>query len=73
MAKLSRTTFLFEGVGEVKLDGFGPQNVLDELVIDQASTIHGPRARVALPGNNGLEGSFLCESVIVLNVTPIDA
>jgi hypothetical protein len=68
--KHSLATFLFERVEEVKLDGFGPQNVIDELVFDAASTIHGPRVRVFLPSNNGLDGSFLCETVIVLSVAP---
>lgn len=64
-------TFQFDGVEAVQLDGFGPQNVLFDLVLRE--TTNGPseaRIEVELPSSNGLGGSFRCRDVIVLAVEP---
>jgi hypothetical protein len=65
-------TLEFTGVENVELDGFGPQNVLEELVLrdlgQQAPT--AARLHVELPSSNGLGGEFRCEEVVVLAVEP---
>ena len=57
-------TLRFEEVEEIELDGFGPQNVLDGLVL----TDLGERLGVRLPSNNGLGGRFLCRRAGVTSV-----
>ena len=62
----SVVTFEFARVEDVELDGFGPQNVLDDLVIEERpSRASVSRIHVELPSNNGLGGSFNCEEVLV--------
>jgi hypothetical protein len=63
-------TLEFEEVEAVKLDGFGLQNVLDELLLEDVDLAAGRQVRVTLPSNNGLGGSFRCRSVTVLAATP---
>jgi hypothetical protein len=65
-------TLEFAGVEDLHLDGFGPQNVLDELVIrDLGPSAPWPaRVEVELPSNNGLGGASRCEEVAVLAVEP---
>lgn len=59
-------TVEFVGVENVELDGFGPQNVLDDLVIEaRPSSPSAARIHVELPSNNGLSGAFDCEGVLV--------
>ncbi|MGZ6564561.1 MAG: Imm50 family immunity protein [Solirubrobacteraceae bacterium] len=61
-------TLRFEGAEAIVLDGFGPQNVLDDLVIEDIGN-HAPgagRMLVSLPSNNGLKGSLRCEHVVVV-------
>jgi hypothetical protein len=53
-------TLQFEGVEDVELDGFGPQNVLFDLVLRDLGG-GGPslaQVQVELPSSNGLGGSF---------------
>jgi len=58
-------------VENLELDSFGPQNVLDDLVIvDRMPTVSESRIHVELPANNGLDGSFDCAEVIVTAVEP---
>jgi hypothetical protein len=61
-------TLRFEGAEAVVLDGFGPQNVLDDLVIEDLGTSAPGAARmlVSLLSSNGLEGSLRCEHAVVL-------
>jgi immunity protein 50 of polymorphic toxin system len=64
-------TFEFVGVENVELDDFGPQNVLDGLVIEKrTSTYSAARIHIELPSNNGLGGAFDCEEVLVGAVEP---
>lgn len=63
-------TLRFEGVRGIELSGFGHQNVLDELEFEDMGPGWNDRTRVSLPSNNGLIGTFRCESVIVLAVEP---
>jgi hypothetical protein len=67
-------TLLFENIEMVELDGFGAQNVLDELVIDDRGPgfVSASRIVISLPSNNGLSGSFRCEYLIVLAVAPFE-
>jgi hypothetical protein len=68
-ARHTLVTVRFEGVEAVELDGFGPQNVLDDLLIEDLGAGFATAARisVSLPSNNGLAGAFRCEQVTVLN------
>jgi Immunity protein 50 len=65
-------TLEFTGIDDIRLDGFGPQNVLDDLVLHDL----GPRAltaaaiQVELSSNNGLGGAFRCEEMTVLAAEP---
>jgi hypothetical protein len=62
----------FAGVEDLRLDGFGPQNVLDELVMRDlgASAPRPAGVEIELPSNNGLGGAFRCEEVAVVAVEP---
>lgn len=62
-------TLRFDGIEAVELDGFGPQNVLDDLLIEDRGS---GRIAVSLPSNNGLSGSLRCEEVVVLGVAPFE-
>lgn len=67
-------TLQFEGVEDVELGGFGPQNVLFDLVLRDIEG-GGPslaRAQVELPSSNGLGGSFRCRNVIVRAADPYE-
>jgi hypothetical protein len=68
------TTLRFVGAEATELDGFGPQNVLDDLVFeDLGSNAPGAsRMLVSLPSNNGLCGSFRCENAIVLSASDFE-
>jgi hypothetical protein len=70
----SLVTMRFDGVEAVELDGFGPQNVLDELVIKDLgpAAVGAAKISVSLPSNNGLGGSFRCEEVTVLAVAEFE-
>jgi hypothetical protein len=72
--KHTLVTLRFEGVEMVELDGFGPQNVLDDLVIEDLGqgVATASRLSVSLPSNNGLGGSFRCEDITVLSALPFD-
>jgi hypothetical protein len=63
-------TLRFEGVEAVDLEGFGPQNVLDELLVEDLGTAWPARVGVSLPSNNGLVGSFQCAQVVVTRAEP---
>jgi hypothetical protein len=67
-------TLRFEGAEAVELDGFGPQNVLDELVLEDLGSKAPGAARVgvSLPSTNGLGGTFRCEHAIVLNASDFE-
>lgn len=65
-------TLRFAGVENLRLDGFGPQNVLDELIIrDLGKSSPSPaRVEIELPSSNGLSGAFRCTEVAVVSVEP---
>jgi hypothetical protein len=65
-------TFEFEEVEAVELDGFGPQNVLDDLVLEDVHSAAGRQVQVTLPSNHGLGGSFRCRTVTVLDAVPFE-
>jgi hypothetical protein len=66
-------TLRFEGIEAVELDGFGPQNVLDDLILEYLPQPAAPaRIAVSLPSNNGLGGSFRCEHVTVIAIDPFE-
>lgn len=67
-------TLGFEGIEAVGLDGFGPQNVLDDLVVGDCGNKAPGAARilVSLPSNNGRDGSFRREEAIVLAVSDFE-
>jgi hypothetical protein len=66
----SLVTLEFAGIENLELGGFGPQNVLFDLVLRDT----GPDApsaatlQVELPSSNGLGGSFCCSEATVLAV-----
>ncbi|MCW2984726.1 MAG: hypothetical protein JWR63_2296 [Conexibacter sp.] len=64
-------TLGFEEVEAIELEGFGPQNVLDELVLEEVRLAAGRQIQVTLPANNGLDGSFRCRTVTVLRAEPM--
>jgi len=67
-AQHTLATIRFEDTGEVEIEAFGPQNVLDDLLIEAADS---PRStRVTLPSNNGLSAEFTCQRVSIVAVTP---
>jgi hypothetical protein len=61
----------FEGVEALELDGFGPQNVLDDLLLEEVNLAAGRQIQVTLPANNGLGGSLRCRTVTVLAAVPM--
>jgi hypothetical protein len=65
-------TLEFVGVENVELDGFGPQNVLFDLVLKDldVGASSAARVQVELPSSNGLGGAFCCETVAVVAVGP---
>jgi hypothetical protein len=65
-------TFEFEDIEAVELDGFRPQNVLDDLVMEDVNAAAGRQVQVTLPSNNGLGGSFRCRAVMVLDAVPFE-
>jgi hypothetical protein len=67
-------TLRFEGAEAIELEGFGPQNVLDDLVFEDLGSKAPGAARmlVSLPSNNGLGGSFRCENAILLSASDFE-
>lgn len=65
-------TLEFEDVEALELEGFGPQNVLDDLVLEPVHLAAGRQVQVTILTNNGLEGSFRCRLVTVLDVVPVE-
>jgi immunity protein 50 of polymorphic toxin system len=63
-------TLEFDEVEAVEFEGFGPQNVLDDLLLEDVHLAAGRQIRVTLASNNGLGGSFRCRSVTVLAAAP---
>jgi Immunity protein 50 len=63
-------TLEFMGVEAVQLDGFGGQNVLDDLVIEEVTLAAGRQLQVTLPANNGLTGVFRCDTALVVSAVP---
>lgn len=61
-------TLRFEGAEQIALDGFGPQNALADLVLEDLGNEAPGAARmlVAMPSSNGVTGSFRCEHGLVL-------
>lgn len=68
----SLVTLGFEEIEELEMDGFGPQNVLDDLLLEEVHQAAGRQIQVTLPSNNGLEASFRCRSVTVLDVSDLE-
>jgi hypothetical protein len=64
--KHTLATLEFERVESLRLDGFGPQNVLFDLEMKDVQTASDKAIQVTLPASNGLEGSFRCGSVVVI-------
>lgn len=66
----SLVTLEFDEIEAVELDGFGPQNVLDDLVLEEVNLAAGKQIQVSMPASNGLAGSFRCRAVTVLETAP---
>jgi hypothetical protein len=60
----------FDDVDSLSLEGFGPQNVLDDLVLEEISAAAGQQVQVSLPANNGMTASFRCTGVTVIDAVP---
>jgi hypothetical protein len=60
-------TLEFEDVEALEIDCFGPQNVLDDLLLDEVHESAGRQIEVALRSNNGLGGGFRCCLITMLN------
>ncbi|MBJ7330664.1 MAG: hypothetical protein JHC95_12265 [Solirubrobacteraceae bacterium] len=69
--KHTLVTLEFEDVEAAGLDGFGPQNVLDGLTLEEVTVAAGRQVEVTLPASNGLDGRFRCRSVTVLAAAPM--
>lgn len=65
-------TLEFEEVEDVKLEGFGPQNVLDDLLLETVGLASGRQVRVSMPASNGMTGSFRCRDVTVIDAVPFE-
>jgi hypothetical protein len=65
-------TLMFEQVEALELDGFGPQNVLDDLALEEVHLAAGRQLQITLLSNNGLGGSFRCRSVMVIDAVPYE-
>jgi hypothetical protein len=63
-------TLEFEEIEEVELDGFGPQNVLFDLVLEEVRLAAGRQIQVELQSSNGLGGTFRCRQIVVVGVEP---
>jgi hypothetical protein len=59
-------TLRFEDIEALELDGFGPQNVLFDLVLEDVGLAAGRQVQVRLPSSNGLAGRFRCRRVTVI-------
>jgi hypothetical protein len=62
-------SLVFDGVSEVKLDGFNHQNVLSDLLIEP---IQGGQLRVELCNCFGVSSSFIAKRARVAAVTPME-
>jgi Immunity protein 50 len=69
--KHTLVTLEFEEVETIELEGFGPQNVLDALVLEDVQLASERQVQVTLPANNGLDGTFRCRTVTVLRAEPM--
>jgi hypothetical protein len=70
--KHTLVTLEFDEVEALEMDGFGPQNVLDDLAIEEVHLAAGRQLQVTLPSNNGLGGSFRCCTATVLDALPYE-
>jgi hypothetical protein len=69
--KHTLVTLEFEDVEAAEFEGFGPQNVLDGLILEEVTLAAGHQVEVTLPASNGLNGRFRCRSVTVLAAAPM--
>ena len=58
-----------EEVEALELGGFGPQNVLFDLVLDEYHGAAGRQIAVGLASSNGLVGGFRCRTLTVLRAS----
>ena len=65
-------TLEFEDVEDIELDGFGPQNVLFDLELEEVELASGRQLRVTLPASNGMDASFRCRTLSVLDAVPFE-
>ena len=65
-------TLEFEDVEDIELDGFGPQNVLFDLELEEVELASGRQLRVTLPASNGMDASFRCRTLSVLDARPFE-
>ena len=70
--KHTMATLQFEEIEAVKLDGFGPQNVLYDLVLEEVNVAAGRQIQVELPSSNGLTATFRCRQVLIVAVEPFE-
>lgn len=70
--KHTMATLQFEEIEAVKLDGFGPQNVLDDLVLEEVNVAAGRQIHVELQSSNGLTATFRCRQVLIVAVEPFE-
>jgi hypothetical protein len=70
--KHTLVTLRSETIEAVELDGFAPQNALDDILIEELGShvATASRISVSLPSNNGLGGSLRCEDIVVLAAVP---
>ena len=69
--KHTLVTLEFEDVEALELEGFGPQNVLDDLVLADVQLAAGRQVQVTLSANNGVNGQFRCRTIAVLRADPM--
>jgi Immunity protein 50 len=64
-------TLEFEEVEALELDGFGHQNVLFDLKLEEVNLAAGRQIEVELSSSHGLAGGFRCRTATVLAAVPM--
>ena len=67
-AAMAHVTLRFDDCEDVRLEGFGRQNVLFELGIERQVSLSRATFNITLDASVGLEGGFVCRGIEVLDV-----
>jgi hypothetical protein len=64
-------TLGFDEIENAEFVGFGPQNVLDDLLLEDVELAAGRQVQVTLPGSNGMDAAFRCRTITVVDAIPV--